>query len=73
VSALLAGTGWEPVNVDCTVVLDAPKLAPRRPDMEKTLSTAAGAPVTIKGKRTEGLAALAGGVQCHAVALVERR
>jgi hypothetical protein len=41
--------------------------------MEKTLSTAAGAPVTIKGKRTEGLAALAGGVQCHAVALVERR
>ena len=73
VAAELAGAGWAPVNVDCTVVLDEPKLAPRRAEMEQVLSSAAGAPVTIKGKRTEGLLALAGGIRCHAVALVERR
>src|SRR3954447_7855224 len=26
----VATAGWRPVNVDCTVVLEAPRLAPRR-------------------------------------------
>jgi 2-C-methyl-D-erythritol 2,4-cyclodiphosphate synthase len=73
VAAEVANAGWAPVNVDCTVVLDAPKLAPRRAEMEQVLSGAAGAPVTVKGKRTEGLLALSEGIQCHAVAMVERR
>jgi 2-C-methyl-D-erythritol 2,4-cyclodiphosphate synthase len=66
--------GWEPQNVDCTVVLEAPKLAPRRPEMEKRLSDVVGAPVTVKGKRAEGLGALgrAEGIACLAVALVAR-
>ena len=65
--------GWEPGNVDCTVVLDAPKLAPRRADLEARLSDAVGAPVTVKGKRPEGLGALGRGegIACFAVALVE--
>jgi 2-C-methyl-D-erythritol 2,4-cyclodiphosphate synthase len=64
--------GWEPQNVDCTVVLETPKLAPHRDAMCARLSAAVGAPVTIKGKRAEGLGALgrAEGVACLAVALV---
>jgi 2-C-methyl-D-erythritol 2,4-cyclodiphosphate synthase len=71
----LRAAGWEPVNVDCTVVLDAPKLAPHRPVMQERLSAAVGAPVTVKGKRTEGVGALGRGegVVCHAVALVVKR
>lgn len=68
----LRAAGWEPQNVDCTVVLEAPKLAPQRDAMQERLSTAVGAPVTVKGKRAEGLGALgrAEGVACFAVALV---
>ncbi|HKE72150.1 MAG TPA: 2-C-methyl-D-erythritol 2,4-cyclodiphosphate synthase [Acidimicrobiales bacterium] len=64
--------GWRPVNVDCTVVLDRPKLAPRRQDIHDRLSAAVGAPVTVKGKRPEGLGALGRGegIACLAVALV---
>jgi 2-C-methyl-D-erythritol 2,4-cyclodiphosphate synthase len=64
--------GWQPQNVDCTVVLETPKLAPHRDAMSGRLSAAVGAPVTIKGKRAEGLGALgrAEGIACFAVALV---
>ena len=64
--------GWRPGNVDCTVVLDAPKLAPRRDELERRLSDAVGAPVTVKGTRPEGLGALGRGegIACFAVALV---
>jgi 2-C-methyl-D-erythritol 2,4-cyclodiphosphate synthase len=66
--------GWEPDNVDCTVILDAPKLAPHRGEVQALLSAAVGAPVTVKGKRPEGLGALGRGegVACFAVALVSR-
>ncbi len=66
--------GWEPGNVDCTVVLEAPRLAPRRADMEQRLSDAVGAPVSVKGKRAEGLGALGRGegIACFAVAVVVR-
>lgn len=66
--------GWQPQNVDCTVVLEQPKLAPHRAELEQRLSDAAGAPVTVKGKRPEGLGALgrAEGIACFAVALVAR-
>jgi len=64
--------GWAVANVDCTIVLDAPKIAPIRTEMEANLTAAIGGPVTIKGKRTEGVAALAEGVQCFAVALLVR-
>lgn len=64
--------GWQPGNVDCTVVLEAPKLAPRREEVERALSDAVGAPVTVKGKRAEGLGALGRreGIACFAVAIV---
>lgn len=70
--AAVRAAGWAPRNVDCTVVLEAPKLAPRRAAMGRRLSDAVGAPVTVKGKRAEGLGALgrAEGVACLAVALL---
>ena len=66
--------GWEPQNVDCTVVLDSPRVAPVRTAMEDRLSAALGAPVTVKGKRSEGVGALGRGegVVAWAVALVAR-
>ena len=41
--------GWEPVNVDCSVVCEAPKLAPHRAAMCKRLSTA-----DRRGREREG-------------------
>ena len=74
VATLLRGHGWEPVNVDCSVVCEAPKLAPRRAAMNERLSDAITAAVTVNGRRAEGLGALgrAEGIACWAVALVER-
>jgi 2-C-methyl-D-erythritol 2,4-cyclodiphosphate synthase len=71
---LVRDAGWSPQNVDCTVVLDAPKLAPRRTEVQQRLSDAVGAPVTVKAKRSEGVGALGRGeaVAAWAVALVAR-
>jgi 2-C-methyl-D-erythritol 2,4-cyclodiphosphate synthase len=72
--ALVRDAGWDVANVDCSVVLEAPKLAPRRDEMQRALSAAVGSPVTVKGKRAEGLGALGRGegVACWAVALLDR-
>jgi len=71
----VAEAGWRPVNVDCTVVLDAPRLAPHRGLMEDRLGQALGAPVSVKATRAEGLGALGRGegIACFAVALLEPR
>jgi len=71
---LLTDKGWRPVNVDCSVVCEAPKLAPRRDEICRRLTQTVGAPVSVKGKRAEGLGALGRGegIACWAVALVER-
>lgn len=73
-AAKVRAAGWWPGNVDCSVVAEAPKLAPRRAEMEARLSGAAGAPVTVKGRRAEGLGALgrSEGIACWAVALIRR-
>ncbi|MGH9184531.1 MAG: 2-C-methyl-D-erythritol 2,4-cyclodiphosphate synthase [Acidimicrobiales bacterium] len=65
--------GFVPANIDCAVVLDEPKLAPERAQMQHKLSEAATAPVTVKGRRTEGLGAFGRGegVAAWAVALVQ--
>ena len=71
-AAAVRAAGWVPSNVDCTVVLEAPKLAPRRVEMEQRLTDAVGAPVTVKATRAEGLGAIGRreGIACFAVALV---
>jgi 2-C-methyl-D-erythritol 2,4-cyclodiphosphate synthase len=71
--AAVRDAGWTPANIDCTVICEAPALAPRKAAMQDRLSEAVGAPVTIKGKRAEGLGALGRreGIACIAVALIE--
>ena len=74
VVVLLRAKGWNPINIDCSVVCERPKLAPRRDDICQRLTHVVGAPVSVKGKRAEGLGALGRGegIACWAVALVER-
>ena len=54
-------------------LLEAPRLAQHRQQMEQRLGEVVGADVTVKAKRPEGLGALgrAEGVACWAVALIE--
>jgi 2-C-methyl-D-erythritol 2,4-cyclodiphosphate synthase len=66
---------WRAVNVDCTVIAEAPRLAGYKAAMEERLAALVGAPVSVKAKRGEGLGALGRqeGVACLAVALLEER
>ncbi len=68
------GPRWRVLNVDCTVIAEAPKLAPYRGIMQAKLAALVGAPVSVKGKRGEGLGALgrSEGIACLAVALLEQ-
>lgn len=74
VARLVRRSGWEPGNVDTSVVCERPKLAPKRDAMQQRLSAAVGAPVTVKGNRAEGLGAIGRGegIACFAVAVVNR-
>lgn len=74
VARLVRLDGWTIGNVDCSVVCEVPKLAPHRDEMQRRLSTAAGAPITVKGRRAEGLGALGRreGIACWSVAVIER-
>lgn len=73
-AAAVRQAGWRPGNISCSVVLDRPRLAPVKEQMEANLSAAAGAPVTVSGRRTEGVGALGRGegMVAWAVALVAR-
>ena len=74
VARMLTDAGWRAVNVDCSVVLEAPRLAPHKEAMQKRLSLVVDADVTVKARRPEGMGALGRGegIACWAVALVER-
>lgn len=71
---LVRSAGWVIGNIDCSVVCEAPKLAPHRAEMQRRLSEAAGAPVTVKGRRAEGLGALGRqeGIACWANAVITK-
>jgi len=74
VAQAVRADGWAIGNVDCSVICEAPRLAPMREAMQGRLSAAAGAPVTVKGRRAEGLGALgrSEGIACFAVAVLTR-
>ena len=55
---LVAEDGMVALNVDCSVIAESPKLAPRRHEMEAALSAVIGAPVSVKGRRAEGIGGL---------------
>jgi 2-C-methyl-D-erythritol 2,4-cyclodiphosphate synthase len=64
--------GWQVGNVDCSVVCESPKIAPHREEMMTALSQVVGAPVSVKGRRSEQLGAIGRGegIMCFASALL---
>jgi 2-C-methyl-D-erythritol 2,4-cyclodiphosphate synthase len=62
-----------PVNVDATVICERPRLEPHRAEMERHLSEALSAPVSVKATTNEGMGAIGRGegIACVAVALVQ--
>jgi len=74
VADLVRQAGWSIGNVDVKVVCERPKLAERKDAMERNLTDAAGAPVTVSGRRAEGLGALGRqeGIAALAVAVVTK-
>ena len=72
VAELVRGNGWTIENVDIKVVCERPRLAPRIDEMQRNLSEAVGAPVTVAGRRAEGLGAIGRqeGIAAWSVALI---
>jgi 2-C-methyl-D-erythritol 2,4-cyclodiphosphate synthase len=72
VTARAAAAGFRPVNADCTVVAEQPRLGPHTADMAQRMGEVLGAPVSVKATRAEGLGPIgrAEGIACLAVALV---
>ena len=69
--------GWELVNLDTVVILEAPRLAPHREAMRAAVAGALGVEpgrVTVRATTTDGLgfAGRREGAACHAVALLRR-
>ena len=76
--ALLAERGWQPVNVDATLIAQQPKLAPHAAAMVANVAADLGIAidcVNIKGKTNEKLGYLGRqeAIEAQAVVLVERR
>ena len=71
----LETAGWRPVNVDATVVAQAPRLAGHRAAMRANLAADLGVGVdaaSVKATTTEGMGFVGRGegIACHAVALL---
>ena len=68
----IRAAGWRVENVDVNVICERPKIAPHRAAMQANLVAAVGAPVSVKGRRAEGLGSIGRveGIACMAVALL---
>jgi len=68
------GAGYSVVNADCVLIGEEPRLAPYRNELEDTLSTLVGAPVSVRATTTDGLGFTGRreGLAAQAVALVQR-
>ena len=74
--ALVVKAGWVIVNVDCTIVAQAPKLAPYMPQIRESVAKAIGVDlqrVNVKAKTNEGCDAVGRkeAIEAHAVVLLE--
>jgi 2-C-methyl-D-erythritol 2,4-cyclodiphosphate synthase len=65
--------GGRIVNIDATVICEAPRLAPHRAEMERILAAATSARVSVKATSNEGLGWIGRGegIACMAVAQVD--
>lgn len=78
VVALVHAAGWQVGNLDCTLVAQAPKMAPHIQTMRANLARDLSASpdcINVKATTTEGLgfAGRAEGIAAHAVVLLARR
>lgn len=74
---LLGARGWKPVNIDCTVILESPRLAPYRPQIVASLARVLDLPqeaVSFKAKTREGFDAAGKGeaIEAQAIVLLSR-
>ena len=74
--ALVVKAVWVIVNVDCTIVAQAPKLAPYMPQIRESVAKAIGVDlqrVNVKAKTNEGCDAVGRkeAIEAHAVVLLE--
>ncbi len=77
VMALLAEKGYSAGNIDCTLTLEAPKINPHIPSMQKTLASVMGIDendISIKATTNEqmGFVGREEGVCAYAVALIQK-
>jgi len=73
---VLRENGWKPVNVDATLIAEAPRITPRISEMKAALAASTGLPTTAIGMKAttnektdeigRGLA-----IAAHAVAMIE--
>jgi 2-C-methyl-D-erythritol 4-phosphate cytidylyltransferase/2-C-methyl-D-erythritol 2,4-cyclodiphosphate synthase len=72
-AALLGAAGWEIGNLDCTVVLEAPKLGPYKEAMRESIASCLGISpslVSVKAKTKEGVDAAGEGLAIEASTVV---
>jgi 2-C-methyl-D-erythritol 2,4-cyclodiphosphate synthase len=65
--------GWHLANVDCTIIAQAPKLAPHRSDIRSSIAMALGVPesqVNVKAKTAEKMGPVGEGLSMEARAVV---
>lgn len=72
VASKVRALGWRIGNIDCSVVCESPRIAPVRDTMVQRLTDAVQAPVSVKGRRAEGLGAVgrSEGIVCFASAVI---
>jgi len=74
---VLRENGWEPVNLDASVIAEGPRISGRIADMKAALAATTGLPssgIGIKATTNEGIDDIGRGlaIAAHAVVLIER-
>jgi 2-C-methyl-D-erythritol 2,4-cyclodiphosphate synthase len=66
--------GYSVVNADCVLIGEEPRIAPRRSELEQTLTELVGAPVSVRATTTDrlGFTGRGEGLAAQAVAMVEQ-
>lgn len=78
VADIICGNGYSISNIDCTVIAQAPKLAPYREQMRENIAESLGIPVShvsVKATTEEklGFTGSGEGIAAHAVSLIFKK
>ncbi len=76
--ALIDESGYAPVNIDATLILERPKILPFKPEMRKRIAEAVGlefGAISIKATTAEkmGFVGRGEGVEAHAAVLITKK